>query len=103
MKFKKLPLPLLAFFQAALVAIYCGLVALFISWIGRFMDGPGEVWQIILSLCLLVVSAAITGFLVFGYPVYLFFDKEFKKALQLLGYTFLFLILIIVIILLILI
>jgi|APSaa5957512535_1039671.scaffolds.fasta_scaffold380430_1 hypothetical protein len=100
MKFKKLPMPLVALLQALSVVVYCSLVALFIMWTGELMDGPGSIWQIILSLCLLVVSAAVTGFLVFAYPIYLFLDKKIKKALQLLGYTFLFLILIIILILL---
>ncbi|MBT4349739.1 hypothetical protein HOD19_03115 [bacterium] len=101
MKFKKLSMPLVALLQALAVVVYCSLVALFIMWTGELMDGPGGIWQIILSLCLLVVSAAVTGFLVFGYPIYLFLDKEVKKALNLLSYTFLFLILTIIIILLI--
>ena len=101
MKFKKLSLPLVALLQALAVVIYCSLVALFIMSTGQLFDGPGGVWQIVLTLCLLVVSAAVTGFLVFAYPIYFFIEKEIKKALHLLGYTFLFLILTIIIILLI--
>ncbi len=44
----------------------------------------------ILMLFLLVFSAAVTGLLVFGYPVYLVLNKKIKEALKVLGYTFLY-------------
>ena len=90
MKLKKLPLPLISFLQAFLLSLYVLLVGYFMQHIDEVTFGPNFI-GIAMMLCLLVLSASISGFLIFGYPVYLLLDKEIKKA-----YTFLFLILIII-------
>ena len=100
MKLKKLPLPLIAFFQALAVIIYCGLVASFFWYMDKVSIAPPGFSGISLMLFLLVFSAAVTGFLVFGYPAYLALHNRIKQALTVLGYTFLFSLLIIVILLL---
>lgn len=92
MKFTKLPLPLVAFVQAFLTASYCFLVVNFINWVdtshfGENLYGPA------IMLCLLVLSAGISAFLVFAYALYFVLDKRFKEALIVVGYTFLFLLL----------
>lgn len=95
MKFTKLPLPLVAFGQAFLMALYCFLVVNFINWVdnshfGENLYGPA------VMLCLLVLSAGLSAFLVFAYALYLVLDKRFKEALIVVGYTFLFLLLLII-------
>lgn len=96
MKFKHLPLPLVAFGQAFFTALYVLLVGTFMQTVEKWNVTPG-VLGIVVILSLLVLSASVCGFLIFGYAVYLLFDKQFKEALILLGYTFLFLLLIIAI------
>ncbi len=95
MKLKKLPLPLISFLQAFLLSLYVLLVGYFMQHIDEVTFGPDFI-GIAMMLCLLVLSASISGFLIFGYPVYLLLDKEIKKALWSMAYTFLFLILVII-------
>ena len=92
MKFKKLPLPLIAFLQAILMALYCFGVVNFINWVDKTNFGE-NLYGPLVMLCLLVFSAALCGFLFFGYAIYLLLEKETKQALILLAYTFLFLLL----------
>jgi hypothetical protein len=44
----------------------------------------------IIMLCFFVFSATVTGSLVFGYPLYLALNKDFKKAIAVVLYTLLF-------------
>ncbi len=92
MKFKKMPLPLVAFFQALFISLYCFAVVNFINWVDKTNFGE-NLYGPLVMLSLLVFSAALCGFLFFGYAIYLLLEKEIKKALVLLGYTFLFLLL----------
>lgn len=94
MKFKKLPLPFVSFLQTLLLSLYVLLVGYFMQHIDEVTFGPNFI-GIAMMLCLLVLSAAICGFLIFAYPVYLLLDKEIKKAIWSVVYTFLFLLLII--------
>ena len=48
-------------------------------------------------LTLLVFSAAVTGSLVFGYPVYLILNKQTKEGVSIFAYTLLFLVVILAI------
>jgi hypothetical protein len=50
-------------------------------------NGPDTVLIPIGMLCLLVLSAALTGFLVFGRPVLWYLDGKKKEALSLLAWT----------------
>ena len=75
MKLKKLPLPLISFLQAFLLSLYVLLVGYFMQHIDEVTFGPNFI-GIAMMLCLLVLSASISGFLIFGYPVYLLLDKE---------------------------
>ncbi|MCB9802975.1 hypothetical protein H6761_03075 [Candidatus Nomurabacteria bacterium] len=95
MKFKHLPLPLVAFGQAFFTSVYVLLVGTFMQTVEKWNIGP-NVLGIVVILSLLVLSASVCGSLIFGYPIYLLFNKEVKSALILLGYTFLFLLLLIV-------
>ncbi len=65
-----------------LAVLYCILVALFMFNINKlFSDDNNGLLGIIAALILLVISAAITGSLVFAYPAYLFINKKFKSGL----------------------
>jgi hypothetical protein len=90
---EKTSLGLISFLQAFGLAIYCGLVSLFF-WKGNeiFSNTPNFLGQI-LALVLFVTSALISGLLVLGYPLYLFWHKkQTQKALRLVGYTALWLV-----------
>jgi len=77
--------------QAAGVAMYC----LFVSWIFSFLRNFPDaqlppLFAPAFMLMFLVFSAALTGSLVFGYPVYLLINKEIKRAISILLFTLLF-------------
>ncbi len=77
------------------VAAYCGLVAGFFQLGERaFGDYQGSL-LIVLMLVLLVLSAAITGSLVFGYPVYLVYKGKTKLGLEILISTLVWLLVIV--------
>lgn len=86
--------------QALGVGVYCGLVSGFMWLMEEMSIKPPRILTATLMLILLVFSVAISGLLVFGYPVYLALNNQIKKALVILGYTFLYSIAIILIILL---
>jgi len=100
MKLKKLSPNTIGLLQSIAVAIYCSLVAGFFQVMDKF--GPKvkipEISMILLILFLLVFSAAVSGLLVFGYPAYLMLHKDAKRALQILGCTFLYSLLILIVI-----
>jgi hypothetical protein len=88
-KKKKPSLPFVAFGQAFGVLVYCLLAGTLLwkgeDWfglIGKTSLGP------IFVLTLFSVSVLICALLVFGYPVYLFWDKKQAcESLQIVGYT----------------
>lgn len=92
--------PLAGLKQAIAVAIYCGLIGALLNFLGNTKMSQGQFLSISLMLVLLVVSAAITGFLIFGYPAYLMLEKKMKEALAVLGYTFMYLLVIFLVVLL---
>ena len=77
--------------QAAGVTMYC----LFVSWVFSFLRNFPDsqlptLFVPAFMLMFLVFSAALTGSLVFGYPVYLLVNKEIKRAISILLFTLLF-------------
>lgn len=98
MKIDKMSVSLVGFLQAIGVAIYCSLISLFLWTLGRNIENAPEIASGAVMLMLLVFSAAVCGTLVFGYPGYLVFDKNIKRALQVLGFTFLYLLIIFILI-----
>ena len=54
-----------------------------------------SVFGIFLMLMLVVFSAAVTGSLVFAYPVYLVLNKKIKESMQVLVYNLVFTLIII--------
>jgi len=62
-------------------AIYCFLIALFFSLMEKnsLVELP-RTFAPLFMLLLLVVSAAVSGLLVFGYPAYLAMQQKYKSA-----------------------
>jgi O-antigen/teichoic acid export membrane protein len=80
-----------ALINSILTVVYIGLIASFLFY-GKGVFGEGEggdetVLVPIMMLLLFVISAAITGFLVFGRPVLWYLDGKKKEALSLIAYT----------------
>jgi len=91
---KKYNLVIIGFFQATGLAIYCCLVSFILwngnNWFGKINDFRGP----LIFLMLFVTSALISGLLVLGYPIILFWQKkEQVKAIKSVSYTAGFLIL----------
>jgi len=91
---KKLSFPFIGFLQAIGVVAYVALVSGFMCLLNSVMIEPPEIIGMMMILLLLVFSAGLTGMLVFGYPIYLALQKQWKEALLVTLYTFLFLFLI---------
>jgi len=83
---KKSKLFLIGFLQALAVISYCGLIGWLLYFMTQTFIEPGF-WGIALMLSLLVVSAAITGSLVFVYPAYLALNQKLKEAILILIFT----------------
>lgn len=79
-------------YQALGIVVYTTLVAVIITSLeGTGLNSP-DILAIPTILTLLVLSAGITGSLVFGLPVYFTFAKnDIKRAISILGYTFIYL------------
>jgi len=77
------------FLQALGVFLYCALIALVFSIIDKFQVGGPSVVFFTLFLLLFVLSAAVTGSIVFGYAAYLALKQKIKEALMDLAYVIL--------------
>lgn len=85
------------FLQALGVAIYCVLIALVFTILNNFqVSGPGVIF-FSFFLLLFVLSAAVTGSLVFGYAAYLALNRKIKEAVMDLAYVLLWTIFIILV------
>ncbi len=83
-----------------LYSFLCSLgVVVYVSGVSWFMTNasklfgnkPDNIRMPIAMLLLLVLSAATTGSLVFGYPVWQYLDGKKKEAIKSLGWTLAFL------------
>ncbi|HBK34782.1 hypothetical protein A2239_02070 [Candidatus Uhrbacteria bacterium RIFOXYA2_FULL_40_9] len=89
-------LPCLGLLQAFSVSFYIGLISVFFTYVAPNLPShPFVIGMIMLTL--LVFSAAVTGSLVFGYPVYLILNKQTKEGVSIFAYTLLFLVVILAI------
>ena len=83
--------------QAALTFLYITLLVLFMSngevWIGKLNSASGPV----LFLSLAVISVLFLILILFAYPLFLYSEKKVKKALGVVGYSFLWLLAMVVI------
>lgn len=75
--------------QAAGVFIYAFLIIQLMFSLENISVAPEHI-AAPLMLFLFVISAAITALMVFGYPAYLALKNNMKKALYVLGFTFLY-------------
>lgn len=81
---------LIGLYQALGVVVYAFLISNLFFFLERIAVAPPSYLGFTLILVLLIFSAAITGSIIFGYPVYLAFNKETKQALSVLGFTLLY-------------
>jgi len=90
----------IGFLQAVGVSAYCFIIVGFFFLMDKYMPTSSEPMFIGAGIMLIifVLSAAITGSMVFGYPVYLILkENKIKEGLQILGFFTLFLLGIIII------
>ncbi|HLC64424.1 MAG TPA: hypothetical protein VJK25_03740 [Patescibacteria group bacterium] len=76
--------------QALGIAIYCGLIGGFLTFMESSSLTPPRYLGPSVMLILLVFSVAVCGSIIFGYPVYLAIKDRAKEALKLLAYTLLY-------------
>ncbi len=85
---KKASPQFLAFLQASGLVVYLVLLSLFFhNVIPELDDESSEFYAPIVMLLLFIISAVVTGTLVLGRASTLFWDKKYKKAFELLGWT----------------
>lgn len=82
---------LYSFLHSLGVVAYVILVVIIMNNGGQLFGGMNDIWGPIAFLLLFVISAAITGLLVFGRPVYLFLNGYKNEAIKLTIYTIAFL------------
>ena len=85
----------MAFIQAIGVMLYVSLISFFLSSFEAMSVLSDPLLTGVIILGLLVLSAGITGSMVFGYPMYLALQKKMKEALKVLLLTFAWLLIII--------
>ncbi len=69
------------------VFAYVMLVVLVMSNAERIFGADGKFWGPVSFLLLFVFSALVCGLLVFGRPIYLWFDNAKKEAVKMLLFT----------------
>lgn len=88
MNINKFSIKKLAFLQALGLAIYVGLIATMFHYVDKiFGNEPDNYLAPVFMLTLLVFSVLICGILTLGRFAYLFWEKKYKDAYTLLGYT----------------
>jgi len=85
---KKLSDPFLAFLQITGLVVYIILISLFFTFVGPNLNKTTtEFFAPIIMLLLFIISAVISATLVLGRFAVLFWDKKYKKAFTILGWT----------------
>lgn len=79
---------LVGFFQAVGIVLYVMLVATFMSSVENVFSDVPEVLAAITMLLLFVFSAAVTSSLFFGYSVLVVIQKQVRRALEIVAWTF---------------
>ncbi len=69
------------------VFIYVLAIALFFNNANKIFGNTPSFWAPLAMLLLFIVSATITGLLVFGRPIWLYLGGQKKEALKMLFYT----------------
>lgn len=74
--------------NSALTTLYIACVVGFMNYANSIkIEHKNQFLAPIVFLSLFVFSAAITGFLIFGKPLQLYFDGKKGEAIKLIGYT----------------
>ena len=73
-------------FLALVEIVYVFLIALIMKNGNQLFGNVDTLLSVAVFLLLFVLSAAISGVLIFGKPILLYLDKKKKEALQMLGY-----------------
>ena len=94
---KNSKLSFIGFLQALGLIIYCSLIAGLFWLADNFINGSPVFLTTTLMLFLFVFSAAVTGLIVFGYPVYLALKQQIKEALFVFAYTLLYSLVVIIV------
>lgn len=88
----KVPNVLAGLYQALGVIIYCGLISGLFYFASTSKIQPQVFLMTSAMLLLLVFSVAVMGLVIFGYPIYLVFEKKSKTAIKVLFWNLLFLV-----------
>lgn len=89
---KNAPLVKTGLLNSFLTVVYVSFVALLMSSAEKFFSNtPDSFISPVAILLLFVLSASVTGYLVIGRPLMLYFDNQKPAALKLFGLTLLFL------------
>jgi len=75
------------FLSGVAEAAYCLLIGFLFSLLEQLKIEPPQVVGQLFFLLLLVFSAGISGLIVFGYPLYLAFQRRFAEALMTVAIT----------------
>lgn len=65
-------------------ALYIALVAVFMASTQMLFTAPdvfSAIFGVVAFLSLFVISVAVSGILVFGWPAYYFFEKKYREAM----------------------
>ncbi len=86
--FRRLSIPFLGFLQATGLVVYIALVSYFFT-LGPVFDrtSGADFYGPIIALLLFILSAVISALLVLGRAGMLFWDKKYRQAFTLLGWT----------------
>lgn len=85
---KKFSPPFLAFLQTSGLVVYIILVSAFFTLIEpQFKAGTSQFYAPIIMLLVFVMSAVISALLILGRAGVLFWEKKYKQAFTLLGWT----------------
>lgn len=86
---KKISPSLIGFLQALGLMAYCFLTAGLFWVLKEFFQAPPAFLGTMFMLFFFIFSAAVTGFIFFGYSAYLVFNNKIKEALVIIAYTLL--------------
>jgi hypothetical protein len=59
---------------------YCFFIAVLLNFLNNYIVGMGQVFGFMLALIILVFSVAVSGLLIFSYPIYLAIKKFYVEA-----------------------
>lgn len=76
----KMSLSFIGFIQALFTTLYCGLIAAIMFHGNKWFSDIPSILGPLLFLILFTTSALVCGILVFGYPIYIYF--QYKKPIQ---------------------